>query len=74
MGFTRHRTLKCHTCKRRHASGGAKKTGSLDQATRVGWVLMVRSTLGASIWLCPSCARKHASTKLPIGPTQKKRK
>jgi len=74
MGFTRHITLTCHTCKRRHVSGGPKITGSWDEAKRVGWVYMIRSTLGEYIWLCPTCARKHASTKLPLsGPRQRRK-
>jgi len=67
MGFTNHVTLTCHTCKRRHVNGGPKKGGSRDEAKRVGWVWMVRSTLGQMIWLCPTCARKHAATELPLG-------
>ena len=67
MGFHNHVVLKCHTCKRRHVNGGSQKGGSWDEAKRGGWVLMVRSTPGEFIWLCPTCARKHASTKLPLG-------
>jgi hypothetical protein len=67
MGFHKHVVLKCHTCKRRHVSGGPKKGGSWDEAKRLGWVFMVKSALGKFIWLCPTCGRKHASTKLPLG-------
>jgi hypothetical protein len=35
---------------------------------------MIRSTLGEWIWLCPTCARKHADTKLPLAGPRKKRK
>jgi hypothetical protein len=73
MGFSKHIRLTCHTCKRRHVSGGPKKGGSWDEARQVGWVLMVRSTLGEFIWLCPTCARKHASTNLPLGGPRKKK-
>ena len=55
MGFTKHTSLTRHTCKRRQVWGGSKKTGSYDEAKRVGWVLMVRSTLGEFIWLWPAC-------------------
>jgi hypothetical protein len=72
MGFTKHVVLKCHTCKRRQVSGGPKKGGSWTEAERLGWVFMVKSTLGQSIWLCPTCARKHASTKLPLGQQRRK--
>jgi len=67
MGFASHVVLKCHTCKRRHVNGGPKRGGSWDEAKRLGWVLMVKSTLGNFIWLCPTCSRKHASTKLLLG-------
>ena len=70
MGFTKHITLGCHTCKRRHVSGGPKRSGSWDEAKCVGWELMVRSTLGQFIWLCPTCALEHASTKVPLGGPQ----
>jgi hypothetical protein len=72
MGFHIHVVIKCHTCKRRHASGGPKKGGSYDEARQAGWVLTVRSTLGEFIWLCPTCACKHASTELPLGEPRKK--
>lgn len=74
MGFTRHTNLVCHTCKRRFVGRGHKRGGSWDEPHRAGWVLMVRSTLGAFIWLCPTCARKHASTKLPLDAPRKTRK
>jgi hypothetical protein len=67
MGFTKGFVQKCHTCKRRHVCGGPKKGGSWEEAEGLGWVFMVNSTLGQFIWLCPTCARKHASTKLPPG-------
>jgi hypothetical protein len=72
VGFHKHLVLNCHTCKRRRISGGPKKGGSYREAERVGWVMMVRSTLGDFIWLCPNCAHKHASTELPVsGPPKK---
>jgi hypothetical protein len=74
MGFKKHVHLTCHTCKRRHVNGGPKKGGSWDEARRVGWVLMVWSTLGQFVWLCPTCACKHASTKLPLEPPRGKRR
>jgi hypothetical protein len=74
MGFTRHTTPGCHTRKRRFVGRGHKRGGSWDEAKRLGWVLMVRSTLGQWIWLCPTCARKHASEELPLGGPRKKRK
>lgn len=66
MGFHRHVVRKCHTCKRRHVSGGTRKGGSWEEAKQQGWVFMVKSTLGDFIWLCPTCGRKHAATKLPL--------
>jgi hypothetical protein len=66
MGFRNHVVLKCHTCKRQHVSGGPKKGGSWEEAKRLGWIFMVKSTLGKFIWLCPTCGRKHALTKLPL--------
>jgi hypothetical protein len=73
MDFTKHVVLRCHTCKRRHVSGDRKKGGSWDEAKRLGWVFQVKSTLAEYIWLCPTCARKHASTALPLGRARKKR-
>jgi hypothetical protein len=67
-------TLGCHTCKRRFVGRGHKRGGSWDEAKRAGWVLMVRSTLGEFIRLCPTCARKHASTKLRLDAPRKRRK
>jgi hypothetical protein len=51
---------------RRHVSGGPKKGVSWKEAKRLGWVFLVKSTLGTMIWLCPTCGRKHAATRLPI--------
>jgi len=74
MGFSRNTNLGCHTCKRRFVGRGHKRGGSWDEASRAGWVLMIRSTLGEWIWLCPTYARKHADTKLPLDAPRKKRK
>jgi hypothetical protein len=74
MGFRAHVSLTCHTCKRRHVAGGPKTGGSWAEAERVGWAYLVRSTLGDAIWLCPTCARKHAGTKLPVDAPRKRRK
>jgi hypothetical protein len=74
MGFRRNTNLGCHTCKRRYVGKGHKRGGSWDEAERLGWTLMIRSTLGDWIWLCPTCARKHAATKLPLDAPRKKRR
>jgi hypothetical protein len=74
MGFSRNTSLGCHTCKRRSVGRGHKRGGSWDDGNQAGWVLMIRSTLGEWIWLCPTWARKHADTKLPLGGPRKKPK
>jgi hypothetical protein len=74
MGFRRNTNLGCHTCKRRYVGKGHKRGGSWDEAECLGWTLMIRSTLGDWIWLCPTCARKHAATKLPLDAPRKKRR
>ncbi len=73
MGFTRNMNVGCHTCKRRFVGRGHKRGGSWDEATQLGWMYMCRSTLGDKIWLCPTCARKHAATELPINAPRKRR-
>ena len=72
MGFTRHMTAGCHTCKRRYVCKGHKSGGSWDEAQRLGWVWLLNSTLGRNIRFCPTCARKHASTKLFPGQSRNK--
>lgn len=74
MGWSQNTKLGCHTCKRRFVGRGHKRGGSWDEAKEAGWTLMIRSTLGNWIWLCPTCACKHADTKLPLDPRRKKRK
>ncbi len=74
MGWSRNKNLGCHACKRRFVGRGHKRGGSWDEAKQAGWVLMVRSTLGEFIWLCPTCARKHGDTELPLDAPKKKRK
>ena len=73
MGFRQNVKLGCHTCKRRYVGKGHKRGGSWEEPKRTGWTLMIQSTLGNWIWLCPTCARKHAATKLPLGGPRKKR-
>jgi hypothetical protein len=58
MGYHGHHILKCHTCKSRRAMGGSKKIGRFGGAEQSGWALM-KNDVGAWIWLCPACARKH---------------
>jgi len=73
MGFSRNTNLGCHTCKRRFVGRGHKRGGSWGEAERAGWVLMIRSTLGKWIWLCRTCARKHAHAELPVGALRNRR-
>lgn len=74
MGFSQNMNVGCHTCKRRFVGGGHKRGGSWDAAKKAGWVLMIRSTLGEWIWLCPTCARKHATTEVSLDAPRKKRR
>jgi hypothetical protein len=55
MGFKRHITLKCHTCKRRDAVGGTKKSGSWRKD---GWKMVRLENSGHYVLLCPTCARR----------------
>lgn len=57
MGFRKHATLKCHTCKSRRALGGCKKTHGTSAAEKSGW-RFTKMQAGAYAWLCPPCARK----------------
>jgi hypothetical protein len=74
MGWSRNTNTGCHTCKRRFVGRGHKRGGSYVEPMAAGWVLMIRSTLGDWIWLCPTCARKYADTRLPLDSPRKKRK
>jgi hypothetical protein len=58
MGYHSHNILKCHTCKSRRAGGDSKRDGQTATAKRGGWAF-TKTEVGAWIWLCPACARKH---------------
>jgi hypothetical protein len=62
MEYHRHHILKCHACKSRRAMGGSKKAGRFGGAEQSGWTFM-KNDVGAWIWLCPACARKHGPTR-----------
>jgi hypothetical protein len=56
MGFKNHITLKCHTCKRRDAAGGTKKSGSWEKD---GWKIVKLAKSGHYVLLCPTCVRRQ---------------
>jgi hypothetical protein len=56
VGFKKHGTLKCHTCKRKLPLTGGR---TYESARASGWTL-VRQEQGHWVQLCPACSRRRA--------------